>query len=68
MMIISTAGIRIVEVRDDSNGMVLDSYEFTDLLPEKRFLVPFTFSPKSKVLTIVVEDDLGNVLKQTLSY
>ncbi|XP_063377956.1 uncharacterized protein LOC134665079 [Cydia fagiglandana] len=67
MMIISTAGIRIVEVRDESNGMVLDSYEFTDLLPEKRFLVPFTFSPKSKVLTIVVEDDLGNVLKQTLS-
>lgn len=68
MMIISTAGIRIVEVRDDSNGMVLDSYEFTDLLPEKRFLVPFTFSPKTKVLTIVVEDDLGNVLKQTFSY
>ncbi|XP_028040951.1 putative zinc metalloproteinase YIL108W isoform X1 [Bombyx mandarina] len=68
MMIISTAGIRIVEVRDDSNGMVLDSYEFTNLLPEKRFLVPFTFSPKTKVLTIVVEDDLGNVLKQTFSY
>ncbi|XP_013186640.1 uncharacterized protein LOC106131910 [Amyelois transitella] len=68
MMIISTAGIRIVEVRDESNGMVLDSYEFTNLLPEKRFLVPFTFSPKSKVLTIVVEDDLGNVLKQTFSY
>ncbi|CAG9585603.1 unnamed protein product [Danaus chrysippus] len=68
MMIISTAGIRIVEVRDESNGMVLDSYEFTNPLPEKRFLVPFTFSPKSKVLTIVVEDDLGNVLKQTFSY
>ncbi|XP_068629945.1 uncharacterized protein [Battus philenor] len=68
MMIISTAGIRIVEVRDESNGMVLDSYEFTNLLPEKRFLVPFTFSPKSKVLTIVVEDDLGNVLKQTFTY
>ncbi|KPJ01788.1 Putative zinc metalloproteinase YIL108W [Papilio xuthus] len=68
MMIISTAGIRIVEVRDESNGMVLDSYEFTNLWPEKRFLVPFTFSPKSKVLTIVVEDDLGNVLKQTFSY
>lgn len=68
MMIISTAGIRIVEVRDDSNGMVLDSYEFTDPIPEKRFLVPFTFSPKTKVLTIVVEDDLGNVLKQTFSY
>ncbi|XP_063821609.1 uncharacterized protein LOC135071749 [Ostrinia nubilalis] len=68
MLIISTAGIRIVEVRDESNGMVLDSYEFTNLLPEKRFLVPFTFSPKSKVLTIVVEDDLGNVLKQTFSY
>ncbi|XP_041976932.1 putative zinc metalloproteinase YIL108W isoform X2 [Aricia agestis] len=68
MMIISTAGIRIVEVRDDSDGMVLDSYEFTNPLPEKRFLVPFTFSPKTKVLTIVVEDDLGNVLKQTFSY
>ncbi|GBP71128.1 Putative zinc metalloproteinase YIL108W [Eumeta japonica] len=68
MMIISTAGIRIVEVRDEATGMVLDSYEFTNLLPEKRFLVPFTFSPKSKVLTIVVEDDLGNVLKQTFSY
>ncbi|XP_069365420.1 uncharacterized protein [Maniola hyperantus] len=68
MMIISTAGIRIVEVRDESNGMVLDSYEFTNRLPEKRFLVPFTFSPKTKVLTIVVEDDLGNVLKQTFSY
>ncbi|XP_053625386.1 uncharacterized protein LOC128683615 [Plodia interpunctella] len=68
MMIISTAGIRIVEVRDESNGMVLDSYEFTNLLPEKRFLLPFTFSSKSKILTIVVEDDLGNVLKQTFSY
>ncbi|KAI5636310.1 putative peptidase family domain-containing protein [Phthorimaea operculella] len=68
MLILSTAGIRIVEVRDDSNGMVLDSYEFTDHLPEKRFLVPFTFSPKTKVLTIVVEDDLGNVLKQTFAY
>lgn len=68
MMIISTAGLRIVEIRDESNGMVLDSYEFTNLLPEKRFLLPFTFSPKSKVLTIVVEDDLGNVLKQTFSY
>lgn len=68
MMIISTAGLRIVEVRDESSGMVIDSYEFTDVLPEKRFLLPFTFSPKSKVLTIVVEDDLGNVLKQTFSY
>lgn len=68
MMIISTAGIRIVEVRDDDSGMVLDSYEFTDVLPEKRFLLPFTFSPKSKVLTVVVEDDLGNVLKQTFTY
>lgn len=68
MMIISTAGIRIVEVRDETTGMVLDSYEFTDLLPEKRFLLPFTFPPKSNVLTIVVEDDLGNVLKQTFSY
>lgn len=68
MMILSTAGLRIVEVRDDSNGMVLDSYEFTNLLPEKRFLLPFSFSAISKVLNIVVEDDLGNVLKQTFSY
>ncbi|XP_050666563.1 uncharacterized protein LOC126966502 [Leptidea sinapis] len=68
MMIISTAGIRIVEVRDESNGMVLDSYEFTNVLPEKRFLLPFSFSHKTKMLTVVVEDDLGNVLKQTFTY
>ncbi|XP_045519278.1 putative zinc metalloproteinase C607.06c isoform X1 [Pieris brassicae] len=68
MMILSTAGLRIVEVRDESNGMVLDSYEFTNVLPEKRFLLPFTFSAKGKVLTIVVEDDLGNVLKQSFTY
>ncbi|XP_045490963.1 putative zinc metalloproteinase YIL108W [Colias croceus] len=68
MLILSTAGIRIVEVRDETSGMVLDSYEFTNVLPEKRFLVPFTFSPKSRILTIIVEDDLGNVLKQTFSY
>lgn len=68
MMIISTAGIRIVEVRDEESGLVLDSYEFTNVLPEKRFLLPFTISPKSRVLLIVVEDDLGNVLKQTFSY
>lgn len=68
MMIIATAGLRIVEVRDENSGMVLDSYEFTDLRPEKRFLLPFTLSPKSKVFNVIVEDDLGNVLKQTFTY
>lgn len=68
MMILSTAGIRVVEVREESTGMVIDSYEFTDTKPEKRFLIPFTSAAKNKLLVIVVEDDLGNVLKQLFTY
>ncbi|XP_077291900.1 uncharacterized protein LOC143915230 [Arctopsyche grandis] len=68
MMILSTAGIRVVEVREESTGMVIDSYEFTEPNPEKRFLIPFTSAAKNKILVIVVEDDLGNVLKQLFSY
>lgn len=64
----STAGIRVIEVRDVINEMVLLSWTFTGRIRK------FSFAISSEVLNrlkhekvlVVAEDNVGNILKENM--
>ncbi|XP_071454117.1 uncharacterized protein [Hetaerina americana] len=64
----SAAGLRVVQIRNDSNGgAVMSSWQFLGPRGRSQFLIPSAFSfpkPNSQaILSVVAEDSVGNILK-----
>ncbi|XP_046402300.1 putative zinc metalloproteinase C607.06c isoform X2 [Ischnura elegans] len=67
----STAGLRVVQIRNDADGgAVMSSWQFLGPQGRSQFLIPSAFSfPRQNpqtVLSVIAEDSLGNILKDKL--
>lgn len=59
----SPAGVRVVEVRDES-GLVLSSWQFLESQGVEKFtLPPDAVSGAEQPLCLIAEDSVGNILK-----
>lgn len=59
----SPAGVRVVEIRDES-GLVLSSWQFLESEGVEEFaLPPDALSGAEKPLSLIAEDSVGNILK-----
>ena len=62
-MVSSAAGVRVVEIRDES-GLVLSSWQFLESEGVAEFtLPPDAVSGAEQPLSLIVEDSVGNILK-----
>lgn len=64
----STAGIRVVEIRDVAEQKVLQNWVFTGRILKFSFVIPWEVLNKleCKTVLIVAEDSIGNILKQNV--
>lgn len=62
----SRFGVRVIELRKTSGGMVVGSKQFPGSRPPLEALVPPAPSHCLTALTLVAEDSTGNVLKYPL--
>ncbi|CAK9812290.1 Putative zinc metalloproteinase YIL108W [Anthophora plagiata] len=62
----SRFGVRVIELREISGGMVVGSRQFPGSRPPLEALVPPTPPHCLAALTLVAEDSIGNVLKHPL--
>ena len=62
----SRFGVRVIELRETSGGMVVGSRQFPGSRPPLEALVPPTPPHCIAALTLVAEDSTGNVLKHPL--
>lgn len=64
----STAGIRVVEIRSENNGMVLESWIFTSKVLKFSFRIPEeAFNKYEEKIAVIVEDSKGNIVKENIS-
>ena len=61
----SRHGIRVLELRESSGGMVVSYRHFPGPRPPSEALVP-PYSHSTAALVLVVEDSSGNILKHPL--
>lgn len=66
----STAGIRVVEIRSVDTEMVLEDWVFTGRVLKFSFQLPEDTinARKNETLIIVVEDSVGNLLKEKITF
>jgi hypothetical protein len=57
----SPAGVRVVEVRDES-GLVLSSWQFLEADGVQEFALP-SVALSERSLTLIAEDSIGNICK-----
>ncbi|XP_043267441.1 putative zinc metalloproteinase YIL108W isoform X2 [Venturia canescens] len=62
----SRYGVRVMELRESSGGLVVSSRQFPGNRPPQEALVPLPPPQCPVPLTIVAEDTLGNILKHPL--
>lgn len=62
----SRFGVRVIELRETSGGMVVGSRQFPGSRPPLEALVPLAPSHIIAALTLVAEDSTGNILKYPL--
>ncbi|CAL7950806.1 unnamed protein product [Xylocopa violacea] len=62
----SRFGVRVIELRETSGGMVVGSRQFPGSRPPLEALVPPTPPHYVTALTLIAEDSTGNVLKHPL--
>ena len=65
-MVRSRYGVRVMELRECSGGMVVSSRQFPGTRPPLEALVPLPPPQCLVPLSIVAEDSLGNILKHPL--
>lgn len=65
----STAGIRVIEVRSESDEIVLYDWTFTSKVLKFSFVIPDECWDKleDQQVLIVIEDNCGNILKETFT-
>lgn len=65
----STAGIKVVEIRDVSKEMVLWSWVFPGRILKFSFGIPSDILENCdmKQFVLVVEDSVGNIIKENIS-
>lgn len=62
----SRFGVRVIELRETSGGMVVSSRQFPGSRPPLETLVPLAPPHIIAALTLVAEDSTGNILKYPL--
>lgn len=66
----STAGIRVIEIRSPDSEMVLEDWVFTRRVLKFSFQIPEDTinARKNETLIVVVEDSVGNLLKEKITF
>lgn len=67
-LIKSTAGIRVVEIRRETDETVMESWIFTSKILKFSFRIPKESFKKLKEQTalVVIEDNIGNIMKKSI--
>lgn len=64
----SINGIRVVQIREQSNELLLQDWTFEGKVLKYSFQIPEEVLSESKTVVLVVEDTCGDILKKVLSF